>query len=354
MNFRNRIILVGNGFDISAGLKTGYANFIFALAKKSAINSFESKSSPGDLFTLKFDSKYGNQDEFVKFVNDKASLSSLFDFLKEWGCRVQHKHSFIRHILENYAEANWVDIEKAYYLHLSDNVKKLRRVDFQNRSYQPIALLNDAMDILGHGLSEYVKVEQENLDTNNTIKLNSLIDNIVRPPGNELTINQTLAVNFNYTSAFHKVSRQSTIVGNLGHLHIHGSVDESNHPIVFGYGDDTDENYKDLEMEDVNEILRKIKSFQYHQSKHYRKLLNFINGDSFFDVIVLGHSCGLSDKTMLETIFGHPNCISIKAYHYRGKEEFFDKSISISRHFSDKAMFRERLLHYDPNASFPK
>lgn len=96
-----------------------------------------------------------------------------------------------------------------------------------------------------------------------------------------------------------------------------------------------------------------IKSFKYPQTNNYHKILGFIE-DLDFEVFILGHSCGLSDRTLLKTLFEHSKCRAIQVLHYNGKEEFFNKSIEISRHFENKVMMRERLLPFDPSAKIPQ
>jgi hypothetical protein len=49
----------------------------------------------------------------------------------------------------------------------------------------------------------------------------------------------------------------------------------------------------------------------------------------------MGHSCGISDRTLLNTIFEHDNCKSIKIYYYykreNGIDDYSDKVRNISR-----------------------
>jgi hypothetical protein len=112
--------------------------------------------------------------------------------------------------------------------------------------------------------------------------------------------------------------------------------------------------------------LWNIKSFKYPRTNNYHKILAFIDdaGSSdeplelnppSFDVQIVGHSCGLSDKTLLRTIFESENCIGIKAFHYKEDkqeaiEEHFYKGIAISRHFKDKPSFREKFQTFDNQA----
>ena len=101
------------------------------------------------------------------------------------------------------------------------------------------------------------------------------------------------------------------------------------------------------------ELLKKIKSFQYPRTHNYHNLLNYLEV-SEFDVFIMGHSCGLSDRTLLKTIFEHPNCLAIQVFHYQGENEHFYKRIEISRHFNNKVLMRERVLPYDQFASIPQ
>jgi len=96
-----------------------------------------------------------------------------------------------------------------------------------------------------------------------------------------------------------------------------------------------------------NEPFEHIKSFKYLESTNYRNLLEFIESDPF-QVHIYGHSCGISDRTMLNEIFEHPKCISIKAYYYEkdGKNDFTQKNYAISRHFKDKTLLRSKVVNY--------
>ena len=62
----------------------------------------------------------------------------------------------------------------------------------------------------------------------------------------------------------------------------------------------------------------------------------------------MGHSCGTSDRTLLNTVFESDNCASIKVfYHIKGdnKDNFSDIIKNISRNFNDKALMRDRVVN---------
>lgn len=99
-----------------------------------------------------------------------------------------------------------------------------------------------------------------------------------------------------------------------------------------------DPEYVNFELYRNDDLFKYIKSFNYLQFSHYRNLMEFIDNDNF-QVQIFGHSCGMSDRTLLKAVFEHENCISIKPFYYGVKEsnDFEKKSYSISCHFKSKA-----------------
>ena len=83
--------------------------------------------------------------------------------------------------------------------------------------------------------------------------------------------------------------------------------------MIFGYGDEFEDRYKRLQNVGDNECLTNIKTIRYQESDNYRQVLSFIESAAY-QVCIMGHSCGNSDRTLLNTIFEHRNCISIKPY----------------------------------------
>ena len=77
--------------------------------------------------------------------------------------------------------------------------------------------------------------------------------------------------------------------------------------------------------------------------------MRFIQGEPF-QVYVLGHSLGLSDRTMLKEIFEHDNCKSIKLYYYQKNDtenDFTEKVYELANHFTDKGLMRKKLVPFD-------
>jgi hypothetical protein len=61
-------------------------------------------------------------------------------------------------------------------------------------------------------------------------------------------------------------------------------------------------------------------------------MLDFINAGKY-DVSIMGHSCGISDKSILKALFEHEHCTLIKIFYYKWKEDddYINKVFSISR-----------------------
>ena len=83
------------------------------------------------------------------------------------------------------------------------------------------------------------------------------------------------------------------------------------------------------------------------EAPNYRVLLSFLDSGPY-QVIIMGHSCGNSDRTLLNTIFEHENCVSIKLYYYQkedGVDDYLEKVQNISRNFNDMKLMRARVVN---------
>ena len=244
---------------------------------------------------------------------------------------------------------HWVDIENEYY----NSLKEILELK-QSAKLAAIQKLNSIMKTLIHELENYMHEQKSNRYENeylNIFKSNILKDDLSiliptfdedEPPKN------ILLLNFNYTNNLKRYSISENIETN----YIHGETNRPDNPIIFGFGDEIDSDYKKLEDERQNEFLDYIKSFGYFKTSNYHNLIRFISSDNY-QVYTLGHSCGLSDRTMLNMIFEHDNCKSIKIFYYgtKGENNYKQLTQEISRHFTNKAKLRERIVSF--NKSFP-
>jgi hypothetical protein len=111
--------------------------------------------------------------------------------------------------------------------------------------------------------------------------------------------------------------------------------------------------YKEIEDEDVDELLKNIKSFYYTNTYDYQEFIDFVLKGNY-EVYIVGHSCGLSDRTLLKTIFDDDKCILIKIYTHNGQKEHFQKTIAVSRHCENKAKIRHKIVPFDEFADIPQ
>ena len=117
--------------------------------------------------------------------------------------------------------------------------------------------------------------------------------------------------------------------------------------IIFGYGDELDDDYKNILKCNNNEYLRNIKSVKYMETNNYRNMLAFIESAPY-QIYIMGHSCGNSDRTLLNTLFEHQNCVSIKPFYYKkedGTDNYFDIIQNINRNFTDMKLMRDRVVN---------
>jgi hypothetical protein len=357
----NRIVLIGNGFDKALGLKTSYHDFILSLIKTSMLDTINSKNNLNKLFKVKqISNAFVNMYDVITRATEIKELLKLSGILK-----INYNYTFLKEIVTSYSNAKWVDIEQYYYKQLCSFYDRYKNTINVKNIPKYVTDLNICMDEITLELNKYIsKLRNNSLVNYSHNHLSKLFDDFQYPLHKDISSlvknhnrknspSNVLFLNFNYTDSVEKMLGYENWTENKSHhISIHGKVSSTSNPIIFGYGDDTGDIYKELELED-DEWLRMIKSFQYPRTNNYHKLLNFLSNIAF-DVFIVGHSCGMSDKTLLKTIFEHKNCLAIQNYHYKGEEEDFNKRMQISRHFSDKALMRERVLPFDKHATIPQ
>jgi hypothetical protein len=406
----NRLVIIGNGFDLAHGLPTSYGHFIddfwASINNSKAENNFIS-------FKESLDIEFKN----VKCLNDLGNYLKQFDdkikfsegeIYTEFGNNFRtgkysrehfliYKNIFFKIINQKKSISNWVDVENEYYRllkeittkdflinnsslddkeeltnrkkadveilnrefeevknlfekYLCEKVIKRYVIDFsilENKDWikfynylKPISLFNNEENILKEFLNK-----EDNLEIKNHFNLER----------REEVVNKIYFLNFNYTPILntycYKLNEDDRIECDINF--IHGELENNNeNKINFGFGDEMDDDYKAIENINDNEYLRYFKSFQYLQNSNYSNLLSYIDSDKF-QVLIMGHSCGLSDRTLLNTIFEHNNCRSIKVFYHQWKDKNTDEvkdnyteiTQNISRHFNKKKLMREKIVN---------
>ncbi len=226
------------------------------------------------------------------------------------------KNNLFRHLL--FKNNNiWVDIENEYY----DILIKLFKNKLSPLEFKSIEALNSDFEQIRELLKTYLN---ENIDTNVSIEaLQDVFLNIAKPYLNEnenflqkLIIKPICILNFNYTATpeMYNSFLKDHHISELNY--IHGDLrDTKKNPLIFGFGDEKEEHYLPMESCKDDRFLEFIKSFAYLKTPYYSKLLSFIEDDKY-EVIIMGHSCGQSDRVLLKTIFEHENCEKIIIKYY--------------------------------------
>ncbi len=398
----NRIILIGNGFDKAHNLETGYEDFIKWYWRKwgnvllASANKLEEDrlclfklaghiSLSGWSFALlRYKINTKDPDAGLKAIERVKFNRAL--------CDSPFKNSFFQTICEGVETKKWVDIENVYYdfLKKSDDPKQLND-DLDFIRYKLVEYLSSLTElslnpIVRHQILEPIAKEDFAIESKDQwtemlkARINygefgwkSLVDvyNAAygKPRYSATTIYQfclkhrenifavddfntqcpgfllpdkIMLLNFNYTNT---ADLYLPDVYRFSVNHIHGSLSNPE-SVIFGYGDERDDEYQPLMKKNDNEYLRHIKSFRYLESSNYRRMREFLELGPY-QVCIMGHSCGISDRTLLSTLFEHKNCVSIKPY-YRLKEDgtdnYFDLVCNIARSISDPRLMRDRVV----------
>ena len=345
----NRLILIGNGFDLAHGLKTSYADFIdwyweeWGERLRSGKNILEedhffsfllNNSVPAAgwylvwLYCVKMNpARPWTNKELVDIAKGHQEL-----------CTFKSKSDFFEKICNHLQTKKWVDIEDAYYefLKRSNNPKRLND-DLEFIKDKLVEYLNSLQDVpINHKIREQIfgLIEREDVAISSSDKW----DNVSLPEN-------IMLLNFNYTNTADKYLPK---LEKYSVNHIHGSLSNPD-SIIFGYGDERDDEYNVLMKKNDNEYLRHIKSFRYLEAPNYRDMLAFIESAPY-QLCIMGHSCGLSDRTLLATLFEHKNCVSIKPYYYKkedGTDNYRELVQNIARNFTSPSLMRDRVVRKD-------
>lgn len=387
----NRLVIIGNGFDLAHGLPTSYRDFIddyWRGIKDSNYNDefisfdFNTKVEFENIKNIDCISKqFIALDEKVKFSEAEIYHEYGNNFLTGKYPRahiLNYKNGFFR-LINQKAIENWVDIENEYYRELKRIVVSkpenslVDNNEFEISRKEKIVRLNNEFEQVKNLLERYLKEKvEEQYDFRmhrNNIFIDLLLPEFINrfdenrylkefKLGDHLYVREflekfgeknhliTYFLSFNYTKVVEQYYNIFAFSKQINY--IHGKLNTSVNKVNFGFGDEMDDDYKLIENIDDNEYLKNFKSFQYLQNSNYKSLLDFVESDKKFQVYIIGHSCGLSDRTMLNTIFEHPNCISIKVfYHQRedGSDNYTEIIQNISRHFNKKKLMREKIVN---------
>lgn len=405
----NRLVLIGNGFDLAHGLKTSYADFINwywdrRVAGFIHVNGYVSTDLLCTFKEISDDRMYWSTRYLCDFkqklhpLEGKAATSKeiIDDIIKTQDVYEVTFSPLFERIIKNFNAKGWVNIENDYYELLKefaleeDSEEKTKELNthlhfLQEKLIEYLSSLTIADDIANEKIREiiYSPLQENDISIDQYNSIREHVENRTRIPEaiqkeknrfypgmkmptiednmSKLVINKKvdplesnknnpdaflpnriMLLNFNYTKTAELYAKKNLVPINQ----IHGRLDEPA-SVIFGYGDEMDEKYKELLNKNDNDCLTNIKSIKYLEADNYRKMLSFIEAEPF-QVFIMGHSCGNSDRTLLNTLFEHPNCVSIKPYYYvkdDGSDTYLDIVQNISRNFTDMKKMRDRVVN---------
>lgn len=356
----NRLIIIGNGFDLAHKMETSYERFLIDYFRKISLKSLNTLDTfTDDEFLDCYTIEVLEEGNIEKIFNSLNSLDELFQHNLIYFSSVKtnwnnqlidnkkpisfcFKNGFFSSLLTtNY----WTDIESFYFNKLIFEFDKSKRGnEYSNPNPKE---LNRQFSILKDKIYSYL--EEQNAKSKQLVNSNfqEIIDSMLR--GINHHHHGVLFLNFNYTDTLNHYTKLDYQV-NHEVINIHGTLSNPN-SLIFGYGDDSHKRYPELEDSVDDEYLINIKSHMYNSDNSYDKLINFLNGN-FFEVFVVGHSLGLSDRVLLKAIFENKYCTKVRLYHRGNLENHFKKRIALSRHFSDKIAYRNKTEVFNPDHVF--
>ncbi|PGC01178.1 AbiH family protein [Bacillus toyonensis] len=301
-NSSKNIVIVGNGFDMSLGLKSSYQNFI----------------------------------EYIKSRNEFTEDYELYNYNRLFLRKYENFH------------LNWSDFESLY----EETVRKINNRSQKNVEPQDIfdiASVNDSIKRLEEDFHEYLSdeyqkwIEQKTIQIGNsefkrfTEEVNPFFKKMIKDES-------TFFINFNYTNTIEvlcesilydpsRISQSSLEVKKAKErvFHIHGNLEEEN--ILFGGGftDSEDINKIHYSQSLINDKLFRIKENELLNStrKKIMSTIDLNSEDRNNDLFIIGHSLQGSDFPFLSKLIQKANKVFIFYY----EDDYIFKMEEILRQF---------------------
>ena len=156
----NRIILIGNGFDLAHGLKTSYKDFMDWYWDEWIKKLQKSHSTNESDILCKFVSKdtATSWDRIMSHIN-KQYWKEILKELKQYPRSIAITQcSFLQNICQFIENNNWVDVEHEYY-------QLLKNVTFESEENDfTCTELNHQLSFLKNKLIDYLNLENNNHD----------------------------------------------------------------------------------------------------------------------------------------------------------------------------------------------
>jgi hypothetical protein len=377
----DQLIIIGNGFDKSIGFPTSYKEFLIFLLKKelttialgekaNSVKRFDNRyyEANNPLFEFYF-TEHVAQQKFESFIKDNLNKKEEFQefFFEHPKTFFDYKSNFIK-TLFNFKNNNWGDIETIYYNFL------LAEKNSKCFDSNQVNLLNLQLDYIKKELIEYLSKFEMGKDKGLHFGKNQFSEILEKKIKIELfnpatwrgnvNVKNYYFINFNYTSSLSDIVKTTHFRDYSEIISIHGNIEDNLDGdskikknldnIIFGYGDEDNEDFDSLKNSGENSLLKNIKTYNYQNNDNYKKLLGILSRSRDFQVVLYGHSCALSDRVLLREIFENDKCKSIRILHYSGIDSYYKTVYNISRIFKENKNVREKVDSFDDLDQIPQ
>jgi hypothetical protein len=290
------LIIIGNGFDLAHNLKTSYRQFI------SDIKDYPER----------YDQKNGQ-------ISENKLLNALLNEEKEL----------------------WSDIESTYYQILTNlkNKEYLRNEFREVYQYNNVKELNSDFAEIKKWLTMHLDFQQKDFK-----QIENYTD-FFKSLGKQ----DAVILNFNYTNTVKEYINRSDL--NIEIIHIHGELNNPENPIIFGFAASNEESKK-LLAENDNNYIQNIKKFNYLYTNNEDRLKEHLQSKEF-NVFILGHSCGISDKLILSQILNHEGIVKIYPFYFKDRMGYFETMVNIDRIIDDYSKTGIQKTSFHKLVSFP-
>ncbi len=135
----NRIILIGNGFDLAHDMPTRYQDFLNDFWKKTTT----AICNHGWFVSTPYKDDYISLNGFPEDLSVDSDYSTLKKCVGNSKVKIKFKNLFLKFISENSSLHSWVDLEDEYYSDLKDIMddKSIFTIDELNQDFEQIKRL---------------------------------------------------------------------------------------------------------------------------------------------------------------------------------------------------------------------
>ena len=288
----NRILVIGNGFDIAHGLPTSYSDFLYACRKLCGYETDDNGVSENlKEATEKFIEKFKSNNIMIDMVQKNAFICYYFK---------------IQSIIGN----TWIDFENQIQNlceYIANPVTRLSPNSHyscfkKDGAYSVPFIKNEFINL--------IKVFNEYLLIVNDLDINEYYQEI-------LDFFPTSVISFNYTDTFKRIYNSK-----INYDYIHGKIDQYNNSIVLGFEGMKSE-FNDITFSNFIKYIQMVEKDISIES--YINLQKSSKNISLF----FGHSFDKKDADIIKTIINNSEKVFILYHDLDTKMKIIKNLISI-------------------------